>query len=464
MPPISLPALPGVPSITVPEITVPGLNSAGCGLNSKIEEFNAAKDKAFAELKALVADTGGISSSISSLASKISSSVSDITESLNKNLLSDLPTVGLKLQDEFHSAINLFKTEALPEALSKLKEIQKQFPTFDMQKALDAAGGILPVGAIPPNAAELIKGDLTEVIQNLQSALPKIEKAAGALAANATSLLSDAQKTVSGALNSITSGSGITTELTSLTSSVGTALDGAKKELLKLGAGGSLSATEGEISGFLNKAKDAVSGFSENLTKGIAKIPAFDICTACPNQQVINGVVEEKAIPPIKPTENAEPPTPPTPAPKPVVPKQANKFAYPHWTRAIKTEIFDSVAPRDKNGERIGIAEKIPLDPNGFAILRKADATVQLAMLANFNLIDAKLDERIAGLTRDLLRANFLEVEDLIAAGLDIKDLRRVLAEDARFQRYRIENNFIDMLPDREFAIAKDKSADALRN
>lgn len=240
MPPISLPALPGVPSITVPEITVPGLNSADCGLNSKIEEFNAVKDKASDELKALTAGTDGISSSISSLASQISSSASDIIESLNKNLLSDLPTVGLKLQDEFHSAINLFETEALPAALTKLKEIQKQFPAFDMQKALDAAGGILPVGAIPPNAAELIKGDLTKVIQNLQSALPKIEKAAGSLAANATSLLSDAQKIASGALSSITSGSGITTELTSSTSSVGTALDGAKKELLKLGAGGSL--------------------------------------------------------------------------------------------------------------------------------------------------------------------------------------------------------------------------------
>ncbi len=446
MPPISLPALPGVPSITVPEITVPGLNSADCGLNSKIEEFNAVKDKASDELKALTAGTDGISSSISSLASQISSSASDIIESLNKNLLSDLPTVGLKLQDEFHSAINLFETEALPAALTKLKEIQKQFPAFDMQKALDAAGGILPVGAIPPNAAELIKGDLTKVIQNLQSALPKIEKAAGSLAANATSLLSDAQKIASGALSSITSGSGITTELTSSTSSVGTALDGAKKELLKLGAEGSLSATEGEISGFLNKAKDAVSGFSENLTKGIAKIPAFDICTACPNQQVINGVVEEKAIPPIKPTENAESPTPPTPAPTPIVPKQPNKFAYPHWTQSIKDEFKDIIRiPPDVGDGTISgparplrsvdsISSKIPLDPNGLTILEKAYIFLKPALDSNLELMKegkASSEETPA---------------DVIAVVNDVKQAESFLLNCIKFQKYRIDNNLIDKL------------------
>ncbi len=434
MPPISLPALPGVPSITVPEITVPGLNSADCGLNSKIEEFNAVKDKASDELKALTAGTDGISSSISSLASQISSSASDIIESLNKNLLSDLPTVGLKLQDEFHSAINLFETEALPAALTKLKEIQKQFPAFDMQKALDAAGGILPVGAIPPNAAELIKGDLTKVIQNLQSALPKIEKAAGSLTANATSLLSDAQKIAGDALSSITSGSGITTELTSSTSSVGTALDGAKKELLKLGAEGSLSAPEGEISGFLNKAEDAVSDLAENLTKGIAKIPAFDICTAIPNQQVINGVVEEKAIPPIKPTENAESPTPPTPAPTPAVPKQPNRFAYPYWTQSIKDEFIDIFAPDVGDGKRVAISHKIPLDPNGLAILEKAHIFLKPVLDSNLELMKewkASSEETPA---------------DVIAVVNDVVKAQSYLVKCVRLQRYRIDNNLIDKL------------------
>lgn len=448
MPPITLPALPGKPSITVPEITVPGLNSASCGLNSKIENLNSIKDKATAELKALTAGIGGISSSISSLASQISSSASDIIKSLNKNLLSDLPTVGLKLQDEFHSAIDSFGKGASLAALIKLKEIQKQFPNFEMQKALDAAGGILPVGAIPPNAAELIKGDLTKVVQNLQSVLPKIEKAAGSLAANATSLLSDAQKIAGDALSSITSESGITTSspfgdirveastrtvkgLISSISSVGTALDGAEKELLKLGAGGSLSATGGEISRFLNNTKDAVSGFSENLTKGIAKIPAFDICTAIPNQQVINGVVEEKAIPPIKPTQNAEPPTPPTPAPTPVVPKQPNRYAYPYWTKSIRDEFIDIFAPGVPG---VPISNKIPLDPNGLAILEKAYIFLKPILDSNLELMKewkASSEETPA---------------DVIAVVNDVVKAQSYLLKCVRFQKYRIDNNLIDKL------------------
>ena len=44
-----------------------------------------------------------------------------IAAKLNKNLLEDLPTIGLKLQDEFHSAINSFGTGQSGAALTKLK-------------------------------------------------------------------------------------------------------------------------------------------------------------------------------------------------------------------------------------------------------------------------------------------------------------------------------------------------------
>ena len=356
----TLPATSLSDAITVSEIKVPGLSGAGCGLNSKIEELNAVKDNATAELKALTSGSGGITASISSLASQVSSSASEIIEKVNKNLLSDLPAIGLKLQDEFHSAINSFETNAPGAALTKLKEIQNLFPSFDMQKALDAAAGILPAGAIPPNAAELIKDDLAKMNENLQTALPKIEKLAGSLASSATSFLGNAQTAVSGALSSIKSGSGSTASLTGFASSVETALGDASKELSKLGAGGALTASDGEISGFLKKAESATSDLLGNLKKGIDKIPAFDICTAVPNQQVINGVVEELAIPPTKPTENAEPPTPPTPAPTPVVPKKLKAWFF---TDAVLAEIDSHLFIPGSRHTGEAITRVIPLSP-----------------------------------------------------------------------------------------------------
>lgn len=375
----TLPATSLSDAITVSEIKVPGLSGAGCGLNSKIEELNAVKDNATAELKALTSGSGGITASISSLASQVSSSASEIIEKVNKNLLSDLPAIGLKLQDEFHSAINSFETNAPGAALTKLKEIQNLFPSFDMQKALDAAAGILPAGAIPPNAAELIKDDLAKMNENLQTALPKIEKLAGSLASSATSFLGTAQTAVSDALNSIESGSGSTASLTGFASSVETALGDASKELSKLGAGGALTASDGEISGFLKKAESATSDLLGNLKKGIDKIPAFDICTAVPNQQVINGVVEELAIPPTKPTVNAEDPTPPTSAPTPVVPVMVDKFSFPFWTEKIKREFEDLISP-EVDDKKTSVVRTIPLDTSWPELFKKASAVLEPAM------------------------------------------------------------------------------------
>ena len=76
-------------NFTVPEITIPGLNDAPCGLNPKIEELNAIKNKAAATIDSLTSSTGGIADSIGTLGSSISSSVSEVAAKLNKNLPGD---------------------------------------------------------------------------------------------------------------------------------------------------------------------------------------------------------------------------------------------------------------------------------------------------------------------------------------------------------------------------------------
>ena len=362
-----------LPIPSVPKITTPGLNDAPCGLNAKIEELNAIKSKAAGAINSLTSSTGGIASSIASLKSSISSNVSEVTAKLNKNLLGDLPTIGLKLQDEFHSAINSFGTGQPAAALTKLKEIQKQFPTFDIQKALNAAGGILPAGAIPANAADLIKGDLSKMMSNLEIALPKFQKLGGDISSGVTSFLGNAQTAVGSALSSIKSGSGTTVGLTGLASEVQTAMSSASGELSKLG--GAFSAKAGPISGLVTSLSDTASSLAGNLTKGIAKIPKFDICTAVPNQQVVNGEVKELPIPPVKPTVNAEPPTPPTPAPKPATPVLVDKYSFPWWTKAMRDEVVELIAPGKLANEAAleagasvastkttWLANKIPLD------------------------------------------------------------------------------------------------------
>jgi hypothetical protein len=416
-----------LPIPSVPEITTPGLNDAPCGLNAKIEELNAIKSKAAAAINSLTSSTGGIASSIASLKSSISSNVSEVTAKLNKNLLGDLPKIGLKLQDEFHSAINSFGTGQPAAGLTKLKEIQKQFPTFDIQKALNSAGGILPAGAIPANAADLIKGDLSKMMSNLEIALPQFQKLGGDISSGVTSFLGNAQTAVGSALSSISSGSGTTGGLTGLASEVQTAMSSASGELSKLG--GAFSAKAGPISGLVTSLSDTASSLAGNLTKGIAKIPKFDICTAVPNQQVVNGEVKELPIPPVKPTVNAEPPTPPTPAPTPAVPLPIDLYTFPWWTKAMKKEVFELafVTPP--------IVNRIPLDTNWPQMYEKANK-----ILAD-GLYEGKYN-------------NFKNPEDTNAEHLKkykatllmILDLKGGIDNLNRYYLHRVKNNLIDKL------------------
>jgi len=418
-------------TFTVPEITTPGLNDAPCGLDPKIEELNVIKSKAAAALDSLTSSTGGIADSIATLGSSISSSVSEVAAKLNENLLGDLPTIGLKLQDEFHSAINSFGTGQSVAALTKLREIEKQFPDFDMQKALDAAGGILPAGAIPANATDLIKGDLSKMISNLEISLPKIQELGGDISSGVTSFLGNAQTAVGSALSSITSGSGTTDGLTSLASEVQTAVSDAFGELSKLG--GAFSAKDGPISGLVTSLGDTASSLAENLTKGIAKIPAFDICTAVPNQQVVNGEVKELPIPPVKPTVNSEPPTPPTPAPTPVTPVLVDKYSFPFWTESIRDSFLDAIAPL-VDGKRTLISHRIPLDRSWPEVFSEAGKILDTANIGREKEVENMKNKSM----EELKRINAMQ-ESLNAA-------TKYLNTCGRFYLHRVKNNLIDKL------------------
>lgn len=412
-------------AFNVPKITIPGLNEAPCGLNPKIEELNAIKDKADSTINSLTSSTGGITDSIASLGSSVSSAISEVAEKLNKNLLADLPTIGLKLQDEFHSAINSFGTGQPGAGLAKLKEIEKQFPSFDMQKALNAAAGILPAGAIPENAAELIKTDLSKMNSDLDLALPKIQQLGGDISSGVTSFLQNAQTSVGSALSSITSDSGTTGELTSLASEAQTAISDAVGELSKLG--GAFSAKDSPISELMTSLGNAASSLTGNLTKGVAKILAFDICTAVPNQQVVNGVVEELATAPTKPTVDSELPISPAPAPKPVVPILDDRYTFPWWTEAMRNEIIDTIAP-EVNGRRSPISNKIPLDTNWPELYQKASKIVDTAKTSlgekTINIFSAKL----------------------IITATHILDIQIYINKCNRLYLHRVKNNLIDKL------------------
>ena len=416
-------------AFTVSKITTPGLNEAPCGLNPKIEELNAVKDKADAAINSLTSSSGGITDSIASLGSSISSNVSEVAAKLNKNLLEDLPTIGLKLQDEFHSAINSFGTGQQGAGLTKLKEIEKQFPSFDMQKALDAAAGILPAGAIPENAAELIKTDLSKMNSDLEIALPKFQQLGGDISSEVTSLLGNAQTAVGSALSSISSGSGTTEGLTGLASEAQTAVSDAAGELSKLG--GAFSAKDGPISGLMTSLGDAASSLSANLTEGIAKIPAFDICTMVPNLQVVNGVVEELAIAPTKSTVNSEPPTPPTQAPTQAIPVLVDKYLFKFWTENIKDSFLDAIAPL-VDGKRPPISNRIPLDKNWPAAFSEASKILEPVLRGreNINMNNMSVEE---------LKI-FNAMQESVNAALSY------LNGCGRFYRNRVENNLIDTL------------------
>jgi hypothetical protein len=438
-----------LPIPSVPEITTPGLNDAPCGLNAKIEELNAIKSKAAAAINSLTSSTGGIASSIASLKSSISSNVSEVTAKLNKNLLGDLPKIGLKLQDEFHSAINSFGTGQPAAGLTKLKEIQKQFPTFDIQKALNAAGGILPAGAIPANAADLIKGDLSKMMSNLEIALPQFQKLGGDISSGVTSFLGNAQTAVGSALSSIKSGSGTTVGLTGLASEVQTAMSSASGELSKLG--GAFSAKAGPISGLVTSLSDTASSLAGNLTKGIAKIPKFDICTAVPNQQVVNGEVKELPIPPVKPTVNAEPPTPPTPAPTPATPVLVDKYSFPWWTKAMSVEFRNYVTYGGAvDGEYDVKVERVPLDISG-SWAQDYSKAKNLLYIARSRHSDEReklgLDEKVRadpGNGSTLTATEKIVLANYTATWKDLEDKNILLAKYNARYNYRVKNNLID--------------------
>ena len=439
-------------AFTVPEITIPGLNEAPCGLNPKIEELNAVKDKAQAKINSLTSSSGGITDSIAALSSSVSSAVSEVAAKLNENLFADIPTIGLKLQDEFHSAINSFGTGQPGAGLTKLKEIEKQFPSFDMQKALDAAAGILPAGAIPANAAELIKTDLSKMNSDLEIALPKFQQLGGDISSGVTSLLGNAQTAVGSALSSISSGSGTTEGLTGLASEAQTAVSDAAGELSKLG--GAFSAKDGPISKLMTSLSDTASSLSANLTEGIAKIPAFDICTQVPNLQVVNGVVEELAIAPTKPTVDSEPPTLPAPAPAPATPDLVGKFTFPFWTKAKSEEFRDIVAypVNDGTGDYNIKVQRIPLDTSGSWAAEHLKAK-NLLFIASSNWRESErnsgLAARVAADPGDGSVLTSAEKELLaryIATWKDLSDKTNRLEGYNRRYNYRVRNNLIDRL------------------
>ena len=240
---LKLPSVPGLPNLTS---SIPKLD-AKCGLNASIEQFNSDKKLAEDKLSSLITGAGGITGSLGSLYSSLQNSVGDIAKSLNKNLLADAPKIGIKLQDEFRKVMDSFSSGAPSSALLKLQEIKKQFPNFDIQKALDGAAGILPTGAIPPNAAELIKGDLTKALSNLNQAIPKFEGLGNDLLSSASKFSTDAKNAIAGVTNSISGAQ----------KSIGTALGALTAE-----AGNNL-----QLGGLTNAATNAVNSAKDSLNK-----------------------------------------------------------------------------------------------------------------------------------------------------------------------------------------------------
>ena len=367
----------------------------------------------------------------------------DIAKSLNKNLLADAPKIGIKLQDEFHKVMDSFSSGAPSSALLKLQEIKKQFPNFDIQKALDGAAGILPTGAIPPNAAELIKGDLTKALSNLNQAIPKFEGLGNDLLSSAskfstdaknaiagvTDSISGAQKSIGTALGALTAEAGNNLQLGGLTNAATNAVNSAKDSLNKLG--GAFAGPAGP-SASLTGASDALKKLTGNLSEGIAKIPKFDICTSIPNQQVVNGEVKELPIPPVKPTVNAEPPTPPTPAPTPATPVLVDKYSFPFWTKSIRDSFLDTIAPF-VDGKISPISDRIPLDtswPAAFSAASKILDTMSIGRQEQFDKKNKSSEE---------MQREIKMFESTIAA-------LQYLNSRGRFYLHRVKNNLIDKL------------------
>lgn len=456
---LKLPSVPGLPNLTS---SIPKLD-AKCGLNASIEQFNSDKKLAEDKLSSLVTGAGGITGSLGSLSSSLQNSVGDIAKSLNKNLLADAPKIGIKLQDEFHKVMDSFSSGAPSSALLKLQEIKKQFPNFDIQKALDGAAGILPTGAIPPNAAELIKGDLTKALSNLNQAIPKFEGLGNDLLSSAskfstdaknaiagvTNSISGAQKSIGTALGALTAEAGNNLQLGGLTNAATNAVNSAKDSLNKLG--GAFAGPAGP-SASLTGASDALKKLTGNLSEGIAKIPKFDICTSIPNQQVVNGEVKELPIPPVKPTVNAEPPTPPTPAPTPATPVLVDKYSFPWWTKDMSVEFRNYVTYGGAvDGEYDVKIERVPLDTSGswaqdysnaYNLLYRARNTHAIERMERSDL--KALGVATQGETPSLTAAQKILLANYFATLKDLEDKNILLAKYNARYNYRVKNNLID--------------------
>jgi hypothetical protein len=318
---------------------VPGIPAAACGSNAKIEELNALKAQAEEKLASLTSGAGGITGSLDKLKSTMESATAAVQEKMNANLIGEKPVVGLNLQEEFKSALTSFASGSKVAAMESLAAIQKTFPKFDLQEALNKAGGILPAGAMPSNIGELIKKDLSNAVNDMKDAASKLTALGGAVADKVTGAIGDATKALGSAASSLTSGVGSIAGVQSLTSQAQAAVGDATKQLGALG--GAFSAIDNPAKGLLDSAGSKIGGITGNLLPaGIAKIPAFDMCSMVPNQQVENGVVVEKPPCPVKPTENATPPLPPAPAPVPATPVVPNKYAFSDiWNQDLFTQV-----------------------------------------------------------------------------------------------------------------------------
>jgi hypothetical protein len=344
----------------------------------------------------------------------------------------------------------------------KLQEIKKQFPNFDIQKALDGAAGILPIGAIPPNAAELIKGDLIKAQSDLNLAIPKFQalgndilssvskfstEATNAIA-GATNSISGAQKNIGTALGSLNSGVGNNLQLSGLTNSVTDAINSTKDSLNKLG--GSFASPTGPAAS-LTGVSDALKKLTGNLSEGIAKIPKFDICTSIPNQQVVNGEVKELPIPPVKPTVNAEPPTQPTPAPTPATPVLVDKFSFPWWTKDMSVEFRNYVTYGGAvDGEYDVKIERVPLDISGSWAQDYSKAKNLLYIARSRHSGEREklgLDEKVRadpGNGSTLTATEKIVLANYTATWKDLEDKNILLVKYNARYNYRVKNNLID--------------------
>lgn len=307
---------------------------SGCDSNVSLDQIGAKTKDVFNNVKSLT--EGGIASNISSLKSSLESKVNDLKKTVDKNVLGDIPKVELNLQDGFKTAISDINSGNITSAIGNLSFLQKSFPTADIGGLLEKASGLVPAGSLPPNAKDLINGDLAKAKDAISGAIPKLQdhlkgvvggvggaidsvtqkiNEATASLTTSTQLIGSAQDKLSG----LTSGS--TTDLKGIMGSVENALGGASAKIAEIG--GSLSITGGtSVSGLLSNAQQLVKGVVPGINLGEQKLPEFNICQAVPNLQKQEG--QETPVEEAKPT-----PAPVIDAVKPELPISLPKLKIP---------------------------------------------------------------------------------------------------------------------------------------